>query len=100
LPLELPEIIGGSGALIAGGCPPFRGGAVWAGDEFHQVAVRVVEIQAAAAVEVVDLAAAVAVEIGVERDAGRVDARQRGVEFRLADEEGVVQSAETGDRRR
>src|SRR5215469_9241027 len=78
---------------LSGG-PPFGGRAVGAGDNFHQMAVGVVEIEAAAAVEVVDLAAPVAVEIGVECDAGLFDARQRRVEFLLSNEKGVVLSLE------
>jgi len=76
--------------------PPFGDRAVGAGDDFQEMAVVVLEIEAAAAIEMVDLAASVAVEVGVERDAGVFDAGQRAVELVLAQEKGVVSAAELG----
>src|SRR5260370_15845445 len=60
------------------------------------MAVRVVEIQPAAAVKVVDLTASGTIEICIERDARAFDPGERRVELALADEEGVVLSAEIG----
>src|SRR5215471_3639470 len=57
--------------------PPFGDGPVGAGDDFEQMAVGILEIQASAAIEMVDLAASVAVEVSVESDAGAFDAGQR-----------------------
>jgi hypothetical protein len=48
--------------------------AVGLGDQFEQVAVGVVEIDAAAAVEVIDLARPLAAEIRIMCDAGGADA--------------------------
>lgn len=69
---------------------PLRGRAVGLGDQFEQVAVGVVEIDAAAAIEVVDLARPLAAEVRVVRDAGGADARECGVELGFADQEGIM----------
>jgi hypothetical protein len=68
---------------------PLRGRAVGLGDQFEQVAVGVVEIDAAA-IEVVDLTRPLAAEVRVVRDAGGVDARECGVELGFADQEGIM----------
>src|SRR3954452_22658939 len=54
------------------------------------MAVRVVEIDPAAAVTVVDFARPLAARGGIVPDAARTDARQRRIELRFADEEGVM----------
>ena len=68
-------------------CPPFGGRAIGPRDQFHQMTVRIVEIDAATIVKMIDLTAPGAVEVGVECDARTFDARERGVEFLLADED-------------
>src|SRR5580693_5641027 len=75
--------------------PPPAGGrlyllgrvAVGAGDDFHQVTVGVVEIDAATAVQMVDLAGLGAPRIGVIPDALSADAGERRVELGVADKE-------------
>jgi len=54
------------------------------------MAVQILEIHAAAAVKVVDLARPSAIEFGMEFQARPLDAQERGIEFGVADEEGVV----------
>src|SRR5215510_14882270 len=76
--------------------PPFGRKPIGPGDDFQQMAVSVFEIKAPTAVEMVDLAAPITIEIGIECDAGALDARKRGVEFRFADKERKVLSAELG----
>ncbi len=66
------------------------------GDQLHQVAVGVVEIDAAAAVVVVDFAGLRAARIGVVADALVADAGEGGVEFGVADQERVVHRPEIG----
>src|SRR5271157_3405643 len=68
--------------------------AVGAGDQLEQVAVRVVEIDAAPAIKVVDFARPLATKIRVMCDTGRSDAGEGGVELRLADQKGEVSRAE------
>src|SRR6267143_6094103 len=77
------------------GSSSLRDRAVGLGDQLEEVAVGVVEIDAAAAVEVIDLARPLAAEIRVMRDAGGADAGEGGVELRFADEESVVLRAKT-----
>ena len=60
------------------------------------MAIGIIEIDAAAAVEVIDLTPPGTIEIGIKCDPGGFDARQRRIEFALADEKGVVLSAEVG----
>src|SRR5713101_222774 len=80
----------------SGFCPPFRCGPIRPRNDFQQMAVRIVEIKTAATIEVVDLPTPITVKIRVESNAGAFDAGERGIEFALADEEGVVLSAELG----
>src|SRR6516165_12650354 len=70
------------------------GRAVWAGDQLKQVAVRVVEIDAAATIEMIDLAGTLAAEIRVVLHPGGADAGEGGIEFRVADQESIVLRAE------
>src|SRR6516162_958391 len=70
------------------------GRAVGAGDQLEQVAVRVVEIDAAAAIEMIDLTRPLAAEIRVVRDTNGTNASEGGVEFGIADQEGIVLRAE------
>ena len=70
--------------------PLFGPIAVGLGNDFHQVPVRVVEIDAAAAVAMVDFAGTLTPRRRVVLDAAGADARQRRIELRLADEEREV----------
>src|SRR5271166_3316388 len=72
------------------GSSAFGGRAVWAGDQLEQVAIRVVEIDAAAAIEMINLAGPLTAEICIVRDTGGADAGEGGIEFRVADQEGIV----------
>src|SRR5690242_15142073 len=54
--------------------------------QFQHVAVRVLEIDAAAAVKMVDFTASLAVRVSIERAARIADARKGGVEFGITDE--------------
>jgi len=74
---------------------PLGDRAVWAGDQFKQVTVRVVEIDAAAAIEMIDLARPLATEICVMLNAGGADAGERRVKLLFAYQEGVVLRAES-----
>src|SRR6266446_1981934 len=65
-------------------------------DQFEQVAVGAIEIDAAAAVEVVDLAGPLTAEIRVVRNARAADAGQSGVELRLGHQESVVLGVKIG----
>src|SRR5260370_35236241 len=58
------------------------------------MSVRVVEIDPAAAIAMVDLAGAVAAGCGVVLDPRGAGAGERRIEFRLADQEGVVLGSE------
>jgi hypothetical protein len=68
--------------------------AVWARDQFEQVAVRVVEIGAPAGIEMIDLARPLTPEIRVVLDTAGADAGESSVEFGIADQEGIVLRAE------
>src|SRR6266480_3131597 len=70
--------------------PLFGPIAVGLGNDFHQVAVRVVEIDAASAVAMVDFAGTLTPRRRVVLDAAGADARQRRIELRLAYEEREV----------
>src|SRR3954447_21161050 len=74
--------------------PSLRDWAVGLGDQLHQVAVGIVEIDAAAAVEMVDLARPLAAEIRIVGDARGADAGEGRVEFHLADQEREVSRVE------
>src|SRR5271166_1211792 len=76
------------------GSSPLGDRAVWARDQLEQVAVRVVEIDAAAAIEMIDLAGPLAPEIRVVCDTGGANPGESGVELGFADQEGVVLGAE------
>src|SRR3954452_18266414 len=65
-------------------------GPVGAGDDLEQMAVRVLEIEAAAAVVPVDLAGPGLRRIRPVSQALRADAPISGVEFRLTDQEGIM----------
>src|ERR1700752_1637828 len=69
---------------------PLGDRAVWARDQFDQVAVRVVEIDAPAAIEMIDLARPLTPEIRVVLDTAGADAGESSVEFGIADQEGIV----------
>jgi hypothetical protein len=64
------------------------------GDQLEQVPVGIVEIDAAAAIEMVDFARMLAAEIGVMLDAVGANTGEGGIEFLLADQEGIVLRAE------
>src|SRR5438132_12364626 len=64
--------------------------AIRLGDDLHQVAVRVIEIDPAAAVAMVDLAGPLAAGRCVVLDPAVTDPRERRVELRLADQKGIV----------
>src|SRR5689334_17074418 len=68
--------------------------AVGVGDDFHQVAARVVEIDPAAAVIVIDLAGLGPARIGVIAGTRGADAGKGGVKLGVADEKRVMPRAE------
>jgi hypothetical protein len=72
---------------------PLGDRAVRTGDQFEEMAVRVVEIDAATPVEVVDLPGPFAAKIRVMRDARGADAGKCSVELGFADQKGVVLGA-------
>src|SRR6516164_1375971 len=89
--LSLPSRVPHAGKGMRGAASSSLGDrAVWAGDQFEQVAVRVVEIDAAAAIEMIDLAGPLTAKIRVVLDAARADTGESRVEFRVADQERIV----------
>src|SRR6185312_12608198 len=67
--------------------------AVGLGDQLEQVAVGILEIDAAAAPVMVDLAGPFLVRAGPVGQAGLLDAPEGGIELGIVDQEGVVRSA-------
>src|SRR4030095_17157396 len=67
--------------------------AVRLGDQLEQMAVGILEIDAAAAPVMVDLAGTALVMIGEVVDARLLDARERGIELLVVDQEGIVLGA-------
>src|SRR6266851_6385427 len=80
-------------AAIAASASAWRQLAVGLGDQLEQVAVGVLEIDAAAAPMVVDLARPFLMGTGEIGKPGLLHSSEGGVEFRVVDQEGVVLGA-------
>lgn len=82
------------GALVPLGLPiahPRMGArSAGVGEDFHEMAVGVVEVHAAAAEAVIDLVGVLAVGVGVEARTARADALEDRVELSIVDPERVV----------
>src|SRR6516165_4960219 len=87
LPAPSPAFEAGNGGPNSSA---LGGRAVGAGDQLKQVAVRVIEIDAAATIEMIDLAGTLAAEIRVVLHPGGADARQRRIELRFANQDSEV----------
>src|SRR5207248_5782183 len=64
--------------------------AIWAGDDFKEMTVEILEVDAASAVVVIDLARLLARRIGPVGELAFADPAENLVEFSFADQEGVM----------